>query len=74
MAIIDHLIDDLVDEDEVFANALLVEDSAVVAEDLHHTVDDIHDGAGSGVGLAGRHKVDAELLGEEVVHSIDVLF
>ena len=73
MAIIDHLIDDLVDEYEVFANTLLVKDAAVVTEDLHHAVDDVHDGAGSCIGLAGRHKVDAELLGEEVVHSIDVL-
>ena len=73
MAIIDHFIYDLVDEDEVFANALFIQDTAVITEDLHHSINDVHDGAGSGIGLTCSHKVDAELLGEEVVHSIDVL-
>ena len=73
MTVVDHLVDDLVDEHEVLADALLVEHAAVVAEDLHHPVDDVHDGAGSSIGLARCYEVDAKLLREEVVDAVDVL-
>ena len=73
MAIVDHFVDDLVDEDEVFANTLLVEHSAVVTEHLHHAVEDVQDCGGLDVVLGRRHEVDAELLGEEVVDSVHIL-
>ena len=39
--IVDHLVDDLIYQHKVLANALLIEDSTVVTEDLHHAVDDV---------------------------------
>ena len=72
MPIIDDLIDDLVDKHEILPDALLVEDPAEVAEDLHHPIQDVHDiGRGDGV-LGRRDKEYSEFLGIEVVDPIHV--
>ena len=73
MAIVNNLINDLVDEHEILPNALFIQDAAIVPENLHHTVDDIQDGGWSDVCLACRHEVNAELLREEIVNSIHML-
>ena len=73
VSIVDHLVNDFVNEHKVLADGLFVEDAAVVAEDLHHAVDDVHNGGRRHVRLARRHEVDAKLFREEVVHAVDVL-
>lgn len=44
MAVVYHLIDNLVNENKVLSNAFLIEYAAVVTEDLHHAVDDVKNG------------------------------
>ena len=73
MSIVDNFIDNLVNQYKILPDALLVEDAAVVSEDFHHAIDDVEDGGGGHIGLARCHKVYAELLGEEIVHSVHIL-
>ena len=73
VAVVDHLVDDLVDEHKVLANAFFVEHAAIVPEDLHHPVNNVENGGRCHVCLACCHEVDSELLREEIVDSIDVL-
>ena len=73
MSIIDHLVNDLVDENKVLPDALFVEDTTVITEDLHHAVNDIQDGRRSHVSFSRRHEVDSKLFREEVVHAVNVL-
>jgi hypothetical protein len=73
MPVVNYLVDDLVNEHEILPDSLFVEDSAVVPEDLHHSIDDVHDKAGGDIVLGCGHKVDAELFSEKVIQTIDVL-
>jgi hypothetical protein len=73
MAIVDDLVNDLVYEDEVLANALLIEDPAKVTEHLHHSVEDVHDIGRRHVFLRRGYEEDAELLCVEVVDAVHVL-
>ena len=73
MPVVNNLVDDLIDQYKVLANALLVQDTAVVTEDLHHAIDDVHDETGGHVVACRRDEVDPELLGEEVIQPLDVL-
>ena len=73
VAIVNDLVDDLVDEDEVLANALFIQDAAIVSKDLHHAINDVQDGRWGDVRLACCHEVDAELLREEVVNTVHML-
>ena len=73
MSIINNLIDDLVDEHEVFADALLVKHAAVITKDFHHSIKNIEDSTRLHIVLGGRNEEDAKLLGEEVVHAINIL-
>ena len=74
VAIVDNLVDDLIDQHEVLANALLVQHAAVVPEYLHHSVDNVENGRRRHIRLACRHEVDSELLREEIIDSIDMLY
>ena len=73
MSVVDHLVDDLVDEHKVLADALLIEHATVVTEDLHHAIDDVQDGAWSNICLTCCNKVDAKLLCKEVIDTVHVL-
>lgn len=73
MTIVYNLVDDFINEHEVLADALLVEHAAIITEHFHHAVDDVHDERGRHVVLGRGHKVDAELLREEIVQAMDVL-
>jgi len=73
MSIIDNFVNDFVNQDKIFPDALLVEDAAVVSEDLHHAIDDVEDSGGGHVGLTCCHEVYAKLLGEKIVHSVHIL-
>ncbi len=74
MAIVYDLVNDFVNENKVLADALLVEDATVVAEYLHHSINDVQDGGWGHIVLARRHKVDSKLLCKEIVHTVYVLF
>ena len=73
MAVVNNFIDDFVDQDKVFPDSLLIDDSAIISKDLHHPVDNIMHKTWRDVVLGGGNKVDTELLGEHVVEAIDVL-
>ena len=73
MSVVDHLVDDFVDEHKVLADALLIEHATVVTEDLHHAIDDVQDGAWSNICLTCCNKVDAKLLCKEVIDTVHVL-
>ena len=42
MSIVNDLIDNFIDQHEILSNALLIEDTAEVTKDLHHSVQDVH--------------------------------
>lgn len=71
--VVDDLVNDLVYEHEVLANALLVKDAAEVAEYLHHAVEDVHHIGRRHVLLSRRDEVYPELLCVEVVDAVHVL-
>lgn len=73
MAVVNDLIDDLIDEHEVLSDTLFIKDPAEVSEDLHHSVKDIHHIGRRHVLLGSCHKEDSELLGVEVVYPIHIL-
>ncbi len=74
MAIVYDLVNDFINENKVLANALLVEDAAVVAEYLHHPINNVEDGGWRHIILARRHEIDSKLLCKEIVHTVHVLF
>ena len=73
MAVVNDLIDDFIDHDEVLANALFVDEAAVVTDNLEHAVDDVEHAGGRCVMLCCCHEEDPKLLREEVIHSINRL-
>ena len=73
MSIVNHLVNDFVDEDKILADGLFVKHATVVTEHLHHAVNDVHDKTGRHVVLRRRYKEDAELLGEKVIQPVDIL-
>ena len=73
MTIVDYFVDDFVDEHEVLAYAFFIEHTAVVAENLHHPVDYVHDGRRCHIHLRGCYEIDAELFCKEVVHPVNIL-
>jgi dihydrofolate reductase len=73
MSIVNNLINDLINEHKILSDCLFVEYSAIISEHFHHSVDNIHDKARRNIVLGGGHKVYAELLGEEVVQSLNIL-
>ena len=73
MAVIDHFVNNLIDEHKVLANAFFVENATIVSEDFHHTVQNVENRRWLNVVLRGGDKVDAEFLCEEIVDAINVL-
>ncbi len=73
VAVVDDFIYDFVDKDEVFPNALFVKHSAVISEDLHHPVEDVHHIGRAHVVLRSSHEVNPELLRKKVVYPIHIL-
>lgn len=73
MSIVDHFVNDFVNQHKILTNRLFVEDAAIVAKNLHHAIDYIQDYRGGNVVLCGRNKVNAKLLREKVIHTVYVL-
>jgi len=73
VTVIYHFINDLVDKHEVLPDTLFIEHTAVVTENLHHSVDDIENSGRGDVRLACSHEVDSKFLGEEIIDTIHML-
>lgn len=73
MPIVNNLINNLINEDEVFPDGFLIEGAAVVSENFHHPVDDVHHETWGHVVLGSGHEVDAELFREKIVEALDIL-
>jgi hypothetical protein len=69
----DHLVEELVQQDEVLPDGLLRQQAAVVLEDLGDAVEELEGEGRRDVELGRRDEVDAALLDEEVVDPVDVL-
>jgi hypothetical protein len=68
-----HLVEQLVEQDKVLANALLGHNSTIVLENLGASADELHDKRGRHVELGGAHKVQATLFDVQVVNALNVL-
>lgn len=73
MSIIYNLIDYLIDEHKIFTNGFLVQYSAIVSENFHHTINDVHNEAGRNVIFSSCHKINTKFLGKEVIQTLDIL-
>ena len=74
MSVVNDLIDDLIDEHKVLPNTLLIQHSAIVSEDFHHSIQEVHDEGGRYVVLCSGHEEDPKLLGIEEVDSLHTLY
>ena len=73
MTVINDFINNLIDQHEIFPNALLIQNSAIVSKHLHHPVQYVHHKRGRDVVLGSRYKEYAKLLGIEKVDSLHAL-
>ena len=73
MAIINHFIDDLINENKIFSDTLFIENATVIPENLHHSVKNIQYVGWLNIVSRRGHKIDSKLLCEEVVYPIDIL-
>ena len=73
MPVVNNLVNDLIDQHKVFSNGLFVEDSAVISEHFHHSVDDVHHKTWRNIVFGGRNEVDSKFLREEIVEALDIL-
>ena len=73
MPVVNNLVNDLIDQHEIFPNGLFVKDSAVIPKDFHHSVDDVHHKTWRNIVFGGRNEVDSKLLREEIVEALNIL-
>lgn len=73
VSVVNHFIYYLVYKHEVFTDALFVENTHVVSKHFHHAVDNFEHTRRLNIVFCSRYKVNAKLLGEEVVDSINIL-
>mmetsp|Transcript_32797 Transcript_32797/g.93068 ORF Transcript_32797/g.93068 Transcript_32797/m.93068 type:complete len:210 (+) Transcript_32797:891-1520(+) len=71
-AIVDRLVQQLVDDDEVLPDGLLTEHADVILDDVAHADEQLQDHRWRHVCLRGRHNHHAAALHVEVCHSIDL--
>ncbi len=73
MSIVNNFINDLVDEYEILSNTFLIQDSTVISEDFHHSVENVHHKRGGHIELCGCDEEDAKLLRVEIVDALYIL-
>ena len=73
MSEVKHLVNDLIDEDEILSYCFFREHSKVVSKYLHAAVESVKHKGGTHIVLGRDHKEHSTLLREEVIHTIDVL-
>lgn len=72
MAIVDHLVNNFVNQHKVFTDCFFIQDTTVVSKDLHHAVYQVNDCSRLDIVLTSCNKENSELLGKEVVNSINI--
>lgn len=73
MPIVNNFINYLVNQNKVLSNCLLVDNSAVIAKNFHHPVNDVVNKTWRDIILSGGHKVNSKFLCEHIVEAIDIL-
>ena len=73
MAIVYHLVNNLIYEDEILPDGFFVEHAAIISENLHHSVNDVENGRRRHICLRRCHEVNPKLLREEVIHTVHML-
>lgn len=73
MSIVNYFIDDLIDKNEVFPNALLIENATVIPKYLHHSVDNVHHVRRRHIVPSRSHEINPELFSEEIAESFNIL-
>ncbi len=72
MPVINNLIDDLINQYEVFSDTFFVKDSAEVTEDFHHSVQDIHYIGWRNIMFSCCHKEYSKFFCVKVVYSVHI--
>ena len=73
VAVVDKLVYYLVDQHEVLPDTLLIQDAAIIPEDLHHAVQDVHHERRRHIVFGSGHEEYAELLSIEEIDSLHIL-
>ena len=73
MAIINHFINDLINEYEILPDTLFIKNATVVSENLHHSVKNIQYVGWLNIVSRRGYKIDSKLLREEVIYPINIL-
>ena len=73
MSEVKHLVNDLIDEDEILSDCFFREHSKVVSKDLHAAVKGVKHKRGTHIVLGRDNKKHTTLLREEVINTIYVL-
>ena len=73
MAIINHFINDLIDEHKILPDTLLIKNTTVVSENLHHSVKNIQYVGWLNIVSRRGYKIDSKLLREKVIYPINIL-
>lgn len=73
MSIVNYFVYDLINKNEIFSNALLIEYATVIPKHLHHSIDNVHHVGGRNIVFGSRNKINAKLFCEEVVEALDIL-
>ena len=73
MPIVNYLINNFINEYKVFTNTFFIEHTAIVSENLHHSVYNIHNKWWRNIILSRSHKVYAKFFGKEVIQALYVL-
>lgn len=73
MPIVNNFINYLVNQNKVLSNCLFVDNSAVIAKNFHHPVNDVVNKTWRDIILSGGYKVNSKFLSEHIVEAIDIL-
>ena len=73
MPVVNNFINYLVNQDKVLSNCLFVDNTAVIAKNFHHPVNDVVNKTWRDIILCGSNKVNSEFLCEHIVQPIDIL-
>lgn len=73
MAIINHFINDLINEYEILPDTLFIKNATVVSENLHHSVKNIQYVGWLNIVSRRGYKIDSKLLREKVIYPINIL-
>ena len=73
MAIVNQLVNNLINHHEVAANRFFRYDAAVITEDLHHAIENLVHHGGRDVVFSCSNEVNAKFLREKVIDAVNML-